>query len=80
MSALPGGVVSLCETLWGSSCATMFAGSRPFPAKQILEVLDMRPLKRKPVNKYKSAGKFKKMARRTKGRNVIGPMRGGIRL
>lgn len=39
----------------------------------------MRPLKRKPVNKYRSASKFRRMSRRTKARNVIGPMRGGIR-
>lgn len=39
----------------------------------------MRPLKRKPVNKYRSAKKFRSQTRRTNSRNVIGPMRGGIR-
>lgn len=40
----------------------------------------MRPLKRKPVNKYKSASKFRSQSRKTKRANMIGPMRGGIRL
>lgn len=40
----------------------------------------MRPLKRKPVNKFKSAKKFRKQSRRTKGMNITAPMRGGIRL
>ena len=40
----------------------------------------MRPLKRKPVNKYGSAKKFRKNTRRTHARNMKGPMRGGIRL
>lgn len=40
----------------------------------------MKPLKRKPVNKYRSASKFKRQVRRTKQANVAGPMRGGIRL
>lgn len=40
----------------------------------------MRPLKRRPVSKRRSARSFRKQSRRTKGRNVIGPMRGGIRL
>lgn len=36
---------------------------------------------RKPVNKHKSAGKFKKQVGKTKALNVkAGPMRGGIRL
>lgn len=39
----------------------------------------MRPLKRKPVNKYRSSSKFRRQSRRTKARNVFGPMRGGIR-
>lgn len=41
----------------------------------------MRPIKRSPVNKYSSAGKFKRNIRRTKAPNVaMGPMRGGWRL
>lgn len=41
----------------------------------------VRPLKRKPVNKRRSAGKFRKHAGKTKSANVKGaPMRGGIRL
>lgn len=41
----------------------------------------MRPLKRKPVNKYRSAKKFKKHAGKTKAANVgTKPMRGGYRL
>lgn len=39
----------------------------------------MRPLKRSPVSKYRSAKKFRKQSRRTKARNIVGPMRGGIR-
>lgn len=39
----------------------------------------MRPLKRKPVNKYRSAKKFKRHAHKTKGANVAQVMRGGIR-
>lgn len=37
----------------------------------------IRPLKRVPVNKGKSANKFKKQTRRTKAANS--PMRGGYR-
>lgn len=40
----------------------------------------MRPLKRKPVSKFKSAKKFRSQSRRTKGANVTSVMRGGIRL
>lgn len=40
----------------------------------------MRPLRRKPVNKGRSASKFRKQSRRTNRRNMQGPMRGGIRL
>lgn len=40
----------------------------------------MSPLKRYPVNKYSSARKFRKSVQRTKGANMNGPMRGGIRL
>lgn len=40
----------------------------------------MRPVRRKPVSKRRSAGKFRKQSRRTKGANVAAPMRGGIRL
>lgn len=36
---------------------------------------------RRPVNKYKSAAKFRSQTRRTKAPNLKGaPMRGGIRL
>ena len=37
----------------------------------------MRPLKRKPVNKAKSARKFRNNTRKTKAANA--PMRGGFR-
>lgn len=40
----------------------------------------MRPLKRFPVRKSASVSKFRKHTRKTKAANVIGPMRGGIRL
>lgn len=40
----------------------------------------MRPLKRRGVNKVRSSRKFRKQSRRTKGANMSGPMRGGIRL
>lgn len=40
----------------------------------------MVPLRRKPVNKNRSVGKFRKQARKTNRRNIAGPMRGGIRL
>lgn len=41
----------------------------------------MKPLSRGPVNKRKSAGKFRAAAGKTKAPNVqAGPMRGGIRL
>lgn len=40
----------------------------------------MRPLSRKGVQKRRSAKKFRSQTRRTKARNVSGPMRGGIRL
>lgn len=36
--------------------------------------------KRFPVNKSKSAGKFRSNIKRTKGANLISPMRGGFRL
>lgn len=40
----------------------------------------MRPLRRKAVNKRKSAGSFRRQASRTKGANLANPpMRGGIR-
>lgn len=39
-----------------------------------------KPVKRSPVNKRRSAGKFRKQTRRTQGRNMAAPMRGGIRL
>lgn len=40
----------------------------------------MRSMRRKPVNKSRSASKFRSQTRRTKARNMSGPMRGGIRL
>lgn len=41
----------------------------------------MSPLNRRPVNKRRSAGKFKGSIQKTKAANVqAGPMRGGIRL
>lgn len=40
----------------------------------------MKPVKRVPVNKSRSAAKFRSHVSRTKGANVAGPMRGGIRL
>lgn len=41
----------------------------------------MKPLSRKPQNKYKSAKKFKHNVHKTKSINLQpAPMRGGIRL
>lgn len=40
----------------------------------------MRPVKRYDVNKRSSAGHFKRNVSRTKGANIIAPMRGGWRL
>lgn len=41
----------------------------------------MRPLKRKPANKFRGAKKFRKDSARTKAVNMSSaPMRGGIRL
>ena len=40
----------------------------------------MRPLNRKPVNKFRSARKFRGQQRRTKAPNMSGPNRGGWRL
>lgn len=40
----------------------------------------MRPLKRKPVSKYKSARKFRSDVSHIKAANVSTPMRGGWRL
>lgn len=40
----------------------------------------MRAMRRSPVNKSRSASKFRGQSRRTKARNMSGPMRGGIRL
>jgi len=41
----------------------------------------MRPSSRRPVNKNRSARRFRKQAGRTKALNVRGPMmRGGTRL
>nr|AVQ10174.1 hypothetical protein [Gokushovirinae environmental samples] len=39
----------------------------------------MRPLHRKGVNKGRSSRTFRKHSARTKGANLKGPMRGGIR-
>ena len=41
----------------------------------------MKPLSRNPVNKYKSAKRFKKNVSHTKAANMsLNPMRGGWRL
>lgn len=41
----------------------------------------MKPVKRSPVHKGRSAKEFRRNVSRTKGMNVgPGPMRGGIRL
>lgn len=41
----------------------------------------MRPVSRRPVNKGRSAAKFRAKTTRTKAANMApGPMRGGIRL
>lgn len=41
----------------------------------------MRPLHRRPVNKHKSAKRFRKHVKKSKAPNVAGaPMRGGWRL
>lgn len=41
----------------------------------------MRPLKRHPVSKHRSARKFRHSVKRSKAPNVLtGPMRGGWRL
>lgn len=40
----------------------------------------MRVLRRSGVSKGRSASQFRKNSRRTKARNMAGPMRGGIRL
>lgn len=40
----------------------------------------MRPLRRVPINKQRSAGTFRRHSKRTKAANMSGPMRGGIRL
>lgn len=41
----------------------------------------MKPLRRGPVNKHRSARKFRKHVSRTHGRNIMPvPMRGGWRL
>lgn len=39
----------------------------------------MRPSKRRGVNKYRSAKKFRRQAHRTKGANMGQVSRGGIR-
>lgn len=40
----------------------------------------MSRMKRRPVNKARSAQRFRKQSRRTNRRNMTGVMRGGIRL
>lgn len=50
------------------------------PSNGAVGVLVMRPVKRKPVSKFRSAKKFRRDSRKTKAANVKGPMRGGIRL
>lgn len=41
----------------------------------------MKPSYRSPVNKRRSAKRFRQAVGRTKGANILtGPMRGGIRL
>jgi len=40
----------------------------------------MRPSSRRPVNKRASAASFRSKVGRTKAANMVGPMRGGIRL
>lgn len=40
----------------------------------------MKPVYRQNVNKHRSAKKFRSQSARTKGANMNGPMRGGIRL
>nr|QJB19191.1 MAG: hypothetical protein [Microvirus sp.] len=40
----------------------------------------MRPVRRKHVRKAKSIHRFRKQAARTQKRNVVGPMRGGLRI
>lgn len=40
----------------------------------------MNPLRRGGVNKRASAKKFRKSVAKTKSINMVGPMRGGIRL
>lgn len=40
----------------------------------------MRPSRRHPVSKSRSARKFRSQAARTKGANLVMPMRGGWRL
>lgn len=39
----------------------------------------MTPLRRNPVNKYKSANSFKRQSSHTKAANINGPQRGGWR-
>lgn len=40
----------------------------------------MRPLKRAGMNRKKGASSFRRQSKRTNSRNIVGPMRGGIRL
>lgn len=40
----------------------------------------MRPVSRSPVNKGRSAKRFRRDTTRTKGANMAAPMRGGWRL
>lgn len=40
----------------------------------------MRPITRRPVNKQRSSGQFRRQVGRTKRANIPGVMRGGYRL
>lgn len=40
----------------------------------------MRPSARRPVRKSQSARKFRSQSKRTAKRNMVGPMRGGLRI
>lgn len=40
----------------------------------------MRPLRRRSVDKGRSAAQFRGHSKTTKRINIVGPMRGGIRL
>lgn len=50
------------------------------PQRNSYQERKMRPLKRNPISKQTSAAKFRSQTKRTKAANIVGPMRGGIRL